>query len=99
MLNSRLIEPLGGRLKGIVSISRTVLLVCCALAACSALMAQGTADIVGSVTDNSGSVIPNAKVTVKNLGTSDTRTVQTTGVGEYSFTLLPVGTYSITVAA
>jgi carboxypeptidase family protein len=99
MLNSRFANPTRGGLKGINSISRILILVCCALAACSALMAQGTADIVGSVTDNSGSVIPNAKVTVKNLGTSDTRTVQTTGVGEYSFTLLPVGTYSITVAA
>ena len=97
MLNSRFIEPLGGRLKGIVSISRTVILVCCFLAACSALMAQGTADIVGTITDNSGAVVANAKVTVKNLGTNLTRTQQTDATGQYSFTLLPVGDYSVTV--
>jgi len=60
-------------------------------------MAQGTADIVGSITDNSGAVVANAKVTVKNLGTNLTRTQQTDASGQYSFTLLPVGDYSVTV--
>lgn len=61
------------------------------------LWAQGTADIVGTVTDNSGSVVPSAKVTAKNLGTNLTRTQATDASGQYSFTLLPVGDYSITV--
>jgi hypothetical protein len=60
-------------------------------------MAQGTADIVGTVTDNSGAVVPNAKVTAKNLGTALTRTETTDASGQYSFTLLPVGDYSVTV--
>ena len=59
--------------------------------------AQGTADVVGTVTDNSGSVVPNAKVTVKNLDTNLTRSLQTDASGQYSFTLLPVGNYSVTV--
>ena len=42
-----------------------------------ALWGQGTADIVGTVTDNSGAVVANAKVTTKNLGTNLTRTLQT----------------------
>src|ERR1700730_10710098 len=58
---------------------------------------QGTGDIVGTVTDNSGSVVSSAKVTVKNLGTNLSRTEQTDASGEYSFTLLPVGEYSVTV--
>ena len=62
-----------------------------------AARAQGTADIVGTVTDNSGSVVPNAKVTVKNLDTNLTRNLQTDASGQYSFTLLPVGNYSVTV--
>ena len=61
------------------------------------LWAQGEADIVGTVTDNSGSLVPNAKVTAKNLGTNLTRTQQTDASGHYAFTLLPVGDYSVSV--
>jgi len=62
-----------------------------------ALWGQGTADIVGTVTDNSGAVVANAKVTTKNLGTNLTRTLQTDTSGAFAFTLLPVGDYSISV--
>lgn len=61
--------------------------------------AQGTADILGTVTDNSGAVLPNAKVTAKSLDTGLERTTQTSGSGDYAFTLLPVGNYSVTVEA
>jgi ABC-type Na+ efflux pump permease subunit len=62
------------------------------------LFAQvGTADILGSVTDPSGAVVQNAKVTVTNLGTSATRTAVTNDRGEYIFSLLPNGKYSINV--
>ena len=62
-------------------------------------IAQGTADIVGTVADNSGSVSTMAKVTVKNLDTNLTRNQQTDASGQYSFTLLPIGNYSVTVEA
>src|SRR5712671_2822651 len=58
-----------------------------------------TADIVGTVTDATGAVVPNAVVVLTNLGTNDKRTGQTSGSGDYSFTLLPVGHYSISVKA
>jgi hypothetical protein len=58
-----------------------------------------TADIVGTVSDSSGAVLPNASVTLKNLDTNETRSTQSNGSGDYSFTLLPVGHYSITVKA
>jgi len=61
------------------------------------LRGQGTADIVGTVADNSAAVVANAKVTAKNLGTNLTRTLQTDSSGAYAFTLLPVGDYSVTV--
>jgi carboxypeptidase family protein/TonB-dependent receptor-like protein len=70
-----------------------------ALLATQGLFAQGTADIVGSVTDNSGAVVPNAKVTVKNLGTNQVRTAQADAAGQYSVNLLPVGDYSVSVEA
>ena len=56
-----------------------------------------TADILGTVTDATGAVVPNATVTLTNLGTNQTRTVQTGGSGDYIFTLLPVGHYSVAV--
>jgi hypothetical protein len=44
-------------------------------------------------------VSQNANVTLTNLGTNDQRTVQSNGSGDYTFTLLPVGHYSISVKA
>jgi len=58
-----------------------------------------TADILGTVTDASGAVVPNAKVTLLNIETNEVRTVQSNATGDYLFTLLPVGHYSITVKA
>lgn len=56
-----------------------------------------TADIIGSVTDASGAVVPNATVNLKSLATNQTRTVTTDASGNYTFTLLQPGHYSITV--
>src|SRR6202021_3961141 len=41
-----------------------------------------TADVLGSVTDATGAVVPNAKITLPNLGTNETRTGQSTASGE-----------------
>src|SRR6266567_572126 len=62
-----------------------------------ALRAQGTADIVGTVTDNTGAVVPKARVTARNLDTSLVRTTASDAGGDYSFSLLPVGNYSVSV--
>jgi hypothetical protein len=51
--------------------------------------------ILGTVSDASGSVIPDAKVTVVNEGTGLTRAVQTDSNGEYTVPSLPTGRYSI----
>ena len=58
-----------------------------------------TADIVGTVSDSSGAVVPNASITLKNLDTNEARSTQSNGTGDFSFTLLPVGHYSISVKA
>src|ERR1700692_1124100 len=58
-----------------------------------------TADILGTVTDSTGAVVPNANVTLTNLGTNEKPTAQTNSSGDYSFTVLPVGHYSIAVKA
>lgn len=61
--------------------------------------AQNTADIIGTVTDQSGGAIANANVTLKSLETNSARSMQTGPTGEYAFTLLQVGAYSVTVEA
>ena len=58
-----------------------------------------TADILGTVTDSAGAVLPNAKVTVVNTATSETRTIQTTGSGDFVVNLLPPGAYTVTIEA
>jgi hypothetical protein len=76
-----------------------VLVALFALLTSAAIGQLTTADILGTVTDPTGAVIPNANVTLTNLGTNENRTTQTNASGDYSFTLLPVGHYSITVKA
>jgi hypothetical protein len=53
----------------------------------------------GTVTDASGAVIPNATVTLKNEATGQTVTMQTTAAGAYNFPNVPVGSYSVKIAA
>jgi hypothetical protein len=60
------------------------------------LIAQGTTGrIVGRVTDSAGAVLPNAKVTLINEGTSVSRDGKTNDSGDYDFVEVPVGTYRL----
>ena len=61
--------------------------------------AQSTASLNGTVTDPSGNVIPNAKVTVVNESTSVASTSQTDAAGAFLFPTLPIGVYRIEVTA
>jgi hypothetical protein len=56
-----------------------------------------TANIVGVVTDPSGSMVPAAAVTIQNRQTGQRRTTQTDAQGAYEFPFLQIGEYSITV--
>ncbi len=58
-----------------------------------------SSSIAGVVTDPSGSVVPGAKVHLRNMGTSDTRDATTTAAGLYKFDNLLPGTYEITAEA
>ncbi len=58
-----------------------------------------TANVVGTVTDNTGAVLANAKVTVTNTGTNNARTVTTDDSGAYTVNLLSIGIYSVKVEA
>ncbi|MGI8958485.1 MAG: carboxypeptidase regulatory-like domain-containing protein [Bryobacteraceae bacterium] len=56
-----------------------------------------TGNIGGTVTDPTGSVVPNAAVSVTNTGTGVSRTTNTTSTGAFNVNALPVGNYSLHV--
>jgi hypothetical protein len=58
-----------------------------------------TADVLGTVTDTTGAVLPNANVTLTNQRTNETRNTQSNGAGQYVFTLLLPGSYSVRIEA
>src|SRR5215813_11860681 len=64
----------------------------------SAFGQAGTSTIRGTVTDPQGGVIAHAHVSIKNAS-GFSRSQETSGVGAYSFDLIPVGDYDVTVEA
>ena len=56
-------------------------------------------DVIGTVTDTSGAVIPGAKVTLTNTGTNIAASTTTNGTGDYTFNLLNPGQYTVTIEA
>jgi hypothetical protein len=65
------------------------------------LYAQGgaTGTILGTVTDNSGAVVPKASVIVTNTGTSVASRTETSGTGNYTVPYLNPGVYRVSVKA
>src|SRR5205085_6351350 len=62
-------------------------------------MAQGSATLTGTITDQTGAVVAGANVTATNIATNVGSTTQTTDSGLYRFPTLPVGAYRVVVAA
>src|ERR1051326_3972309 len=58
-----------------------------------------TGEISGSISDPSGAAVANAKVTLKNDATGDAQNGSSTNVGEFHFSLLRPGTYTLTALA
>jgi type 1 fimbria pilin len=54
-------------------------------------LAQSTATLQGTVTDQSGAVVPKARVTVTNQETNLTRTSETDTTGNFLVPSLPAG--------
>ena len=54
---------------------------------------EASATLSGTITDSSGKVLPNAKVTVKNLGTGQTSEAQTDSSGLFTLPNLAAGDY------
>src|SRR5262245_29416306 len=68
------------------------------LAAFSSItFAQSTAILHGTVSDQSGAVVPGAKVSVRNLATAFERVIQSDSAGNYLIAALPPGSYQLKV--
>ena len=60
-------------------------------------LAQTTAKILGTVTDQSGAAVVGAKITVKNTNLAIERTAETNASGYYEVVALPPGSYTVQV--
>jgi hypothetical protein len=58
---------------------------------------QQTGNIVGTVHDPSGAVVPDASVKITNKETQFQRVVKSNASGEYAAPSMPTGTYTVTV--
>ena len=65
----------------------------------AAFAAGPTGKIVGTVTDPTGSPIQGATITITNEGTNESHTDTSDGSGNYTFPILPVGSYTVKVEA
>lgn len=58
-----------------------------------------TGTLSGTIVDSSGALLPGASVTVANTGTGATVSLKSNGVGIFSVSALPFGTYTVTATA
>jgi hypothetical protein len=85
-----------GRFRGLFALLAAMLL----LLSAPSVFAQGiTGTITGTVTDPTGAIVPNAKVTITQVDTNAVRTIMSSGSGTYSVPQLPPGKYSVKVDA
>ena len=76
-----------------------LLLACFMLTGGSLLFAQGSSTITGTVTDQTGAVVPNAAVTITNAATGGNSKTTSNSSGLYEVRALNPGTYSVQVSA
>jgi uncharacterized membrane protein len=77
----------------------TVILAALVLLFAAQAVAQSEATIFGTVTDPSGAAVANASITVTNLDTGLSRTMTTSGDGQYVVPDLRIGRYTVRAAA
>jgi hypothetical protein len=74
-----------------------IVLFACAAAYAPAQTSIATGSIQGTITDPTGAVVPNAKVTITNLDTNQMRETATSSSGNFSSGALLPGNYSVKV--
>ena len=79
-------------------VMRGISVVAVSLLLSASAWAQATAQLTGTVRDESGAVLPGVTVTVTQTDTGFTRTVVTEGSGIYTMPNLPTGPYRLEVS-
>ena len=85
-----------------IGVSVPVVCLCALLAgSCLQVNAQNstTGEIVGTVTDQTGAIVPGAKIQLRSLSQNEKRETQSTSTGSYRFSLLQPGSYELKVEA
>ena len=82
------------RIRQLAELAVVVMLV---LGGASATLSQESATILGTVKDPSGSAVPEATVTARNIGTAEVRTTVTEADGNYRIPALPIGNYEVRI--
>jgi Carboxypeptidase regulatory-like domain len=98
-MNSRLSQPI--RTLALTVQGRSIGLGLCLLF-CLAISLQAfgqEATIVGTVTDPSGSVVPNVAITITSVDTGEVRNSVTNDTGQYVVPGLPIGHYNVSAKA
>src|ERR1700678_2786372 len=58
-----------------------------------------TGDVAGIVADSSGAIVPGATLSLTSVATGATRSTTSNSSGEYRFSQLPPGRYTLSVTA
>jgi len=83
-------------MKMFVRFGKLAVVVLLGLVFSASALAQFRSAIEGTVTDSSGAVVPDAKVTLTNVDTGISTSVQSNGEGLFRFPSLPPGRYKVT---
>jgi len=86
-----------------LGVVRSLVLSLLAVLLCWTISSQASAqiisgDLVGTIFDKTGAVVPKAAVAITNANTGVKYTTQANESGEYRFNNLPVGTYNVSVS-
>src|ERR1700753_3963281 len=79
--------------------SLTLIVMLVLLAGLQSFAQTATGSIVGVVKDPSGNILPNAQITLTDVGTSETSHTTSNDSGYYSFTTLRPSFYQLSVEA
>lgn len=85
------------RLRPSARLATTALILCLSFQTAHAQQSLGA--VTGTVLDQTKAVVPGATVTLLNEETAASRSEVANGQGSYTFQALPIGTYSLTIAA
>ena len=75
--------------------NRIILAIFVLVATCGDIWGQATAQISGSVKDQSGAALPGVEITVTQTDTGVTRSAVTNETGSYILQNLPIGSYRL----